>query len=110
VSGDELHLSDCASGMSLLYPSNGHGIGNHIERLVHVLFKEALEFVTNEESLRGVVSFDALPDHLHLAVGALFLVLWGIQVFDFAEVRASLIALLTVVLELFGFSSADCDG
>ena len=60
--------------------------------MVHVLLKEALELVTDEESLRGVVAVDSLPNQLLLARGAHGLVLWGVQVLWIMQSRAIAIA------------------
>jgi len=117
VSGDELHEGGGTTGMSLLYSSNGHGIGDSIERHVHVLLEEASELVTNKESFGGEVSVDTLPDNLLLAVSAQGLVLRSIKrlelfhFFDWAVLVVNVISIVVRVeslVELFDLSGNNC--
>jgi len=77
-SWDELQESSDTTGVCSLYPIDRHGVRDCVEGEVHILLEEALELLSNEESLRRVVPIDSFPDHLRLAVGRLGLVLWGV--------------------------------
>ena len=86
--GNEFNQSGCADGMGTLYATSRHSVGDCVERQVHVLLEEALEFFSNEELLRSSVFDHISPDHLLLAVGALSLVLSSIEVHDIAKIGA----------------------
>ena len=77
---NELHQSSRANWVRSLDSSNGHGVGDGVEREVHVLLEEALELGSDKEFLGSAVLNDILPDNLLLAVGGKGLIFWGVKV------------------------------
>ena len=66
---NELHQCSRANWVSSLDSSDGHGVRDGVERKVHVLLEEALEFGSDVEWLGIAVLNDIFPDDLLLAVG-----------------------------------------
>ena len=77
---NELHQSSRANWVRSLDSSNGHGVGDGVEREVHVLLEEALELGSDKEFLGSAVLNDIFPDNLLLAVGGKGLIFWGVKV------------------------------
>ena len=63
-----------------------HGVCDDVERLVHILFEEALELVASEEPLNTVIVINSLPDNSLLTEGGKGLVVVSVQVFELPEV------------------------
>jgi len=53
--------------------------------MIHILFKEALEFVACEEPLNTVIAIDSFPDNSLLAEGGQGLVIVSVQLFELLE-------------------------
>lgn len=53
--------------------------------MIHILLKEALEFVAREEPLNTVIAIDSLPDNSLLAEGGQGLVILSVQLFELLE-------------------------
>ena len=85
VSGNELHEGGGASGVRSLDTAGRHRVGDVVERQVHVLLKEALKLVADEESLRSKVSVHIFPDNLLFAVGTKSLVFSCVKEFVILE-------------------------
>ena len=86
VSRDELNQCAGASWMGFLDSALGHRVRDRVERHVHILVEETLELVANKESLRRMVTVDALPDEVLFADGWKCLIVGRIELivlFDF---------------------------
>ena len=95
--------------MRFLNSAGRHGIRDYIERVIHVLLKEALELVADEKSLRRQISLAPLPNDVLFALGWKGLVLGSVKevvLSDQLEFRAAISFLLIVVLEHFGLVCA----
>ena len=82
---DKLKQSDHAARMRLFDSADWHGVGDDVERMIHILFKEACEIVACEEPLRSVIAVDSLPDDSLLAAGRQGLVIVSVQLFELLE-------------------------
>ena len=108
VGWDKLSLGDATSGHNSLDAAKWHGVRDGVVDLVHVRCEDSIEFLTDEESLWGLLVDDLFPDDLLLAVSAELLILRGIEMVVVIRVRA-LRCLRLIVLRL-GIPVLSLDG
>ena len=108
VSGDELNQCADASWVGFLDSAHWHLIRDRVERQVHILIEESLELIANKESLRRVITVDALPDEFLFADGWKSLIVGRIKqivLFDFLNTWAvRFFIIMGVPVELLSLS------